>query len=75
MLRKSIFHIIRRHIHDRKLPEVINSKFDKHIPKIGQNSPKKADYNLHFYDCENESWFPIENKDEKIKKKDSKNKH
>jgi len=75
MLRKRVFHIIRRHIHDRKLPEVINSKFDKHIPKIGQNSPKKADYNLHFYDCENESWFPIENKDEKIKKKDSKNKH
>jgi len=54
---------------------VINSKFDKHVPKIGQNSPKKADYNLNFYDCENESWFPIENKDEKIKKKDSKNKH
>ena len=75
MLRKSIFHIIRRHIHDRKLPEVINSKFDKHVPKIGQNSPKKADYNLNFYDCENESWFPIENKDEKIKEKDSKNKH
>jgi len=54
---------------------VINSKFDKHVPKIGQSSPKKADYNLNFYDCENESWFPIENKDEKIKKKDSKNKH
>ena len=73
MLRKRVLHIFRRHIHDRKLPEVINSKFDKHIPKIGQSSPKKADYNLNFYDCENESWIPV--KDKKIKKKDSKNKH
>ena len=75
MLRKSIFHIIRRHIHDRKLPDVINSTIEKNVPKVGQSSPKKADYNLNRYDCENESWFPIENKDEKIKKKDSKNKH
>jgi hypothetical protein len=48
---------------------------EKNVPKVGQSSPKKADYNLNRYDCENESWFPIENKDEKIKKKDSKNKH
>lgn len=74
MLRKRVLHIFRRHIHDRKLPEVIDSKFDKHIPKIGQSSPKKADYN-NFYDCENESWIPVKDKDEKIEKKDSKNKH
>ena len=75
MLRKRVFHIIRRHIHDRKLPDVINSTIEKNVPKVGQSSPKKADYNLNHYDCENESWFPIENKDEKIEKKDSKNKH
>ncbi len=75
MLRKRVFHIIRRHIHDRKLPQVIDSKFDRHIPKIGQKSPKKVDYNLNFYDCENESWIPVKDKDEKIEKKDSKNKH
>ncbi len=75
MLRKRVFHIIRRHIHDRKLPQVIDSKFDKHVPKIGQSSPKKADYNLNRYDCEKETWFPTEKEKETFVKKDSKNKH
>ena len=75
MLRKSIFHTIRRHIHDRKLPEVINRTMDKNVPKVGQSSPKKADYNLNRYDCEKETWFPTEKEKETFVKKDSKNKH
>jgi len=75
MLRKRVFYTIQRYIHDRKLPDVVSRTFEKNVPKVGQSSPKKADYNLNRYDCEDKIWFPTEDKNKKILKKDSKNKH